>query len=291
MKHIYIEGNSGCNLKIISDNVIFKSTLDREYLPRLKKQCEKQKKFFFLFKENFINKNKKFVIPEIFEENWSCVSGLEYCGFYMQYFQANDFIKFLAYSDIKNVLEVIYCLFDFIDNNISKSEITSIDSDILQQKYLEVNKNIFKRHGNMDSLFDIFKLIERDLQDLPSTINIPIGYCHGDLTFSNILFAQNKIILIDFLDSFIESPLQDIVKLRQDTKHLWSSMFFKGDYDKIKNAIIMDFFDDLINKYFRKYDFYMLYYRIFQRLNLLRIIPYIKQDNILTYIIKEIHKV
>ncbi len=28
--------------------------------------------------------------------------------------------------------------------------------------------------------------------------------------------------MIDFLDSFIETPLMDIVKLRQDTKYNWS---------------------------------------------------------------------
>ena len=53
--------------------------------------------------------------------------------------------------------------------------------------------------------------------DALSDMLIPVGTCHGDLTFSNILFNGNNYYLIDFLDSFIESPLLDIVKLRQDT--------------------------------------------------------------------------
>ena len=41
----YIQGHSGCSLKIINDKLIFKSS-QPNYLPRLKKQCEKQKEFY-----------------------------------------------------------------------------------------------------------------------------------------------------------------------------------------------------------------------------------------------------
>ena len=50
-------------------------------------------------------------------------------------------------------------------------------------------------------------------EQLPIEIEIPMGKCHGDLTFSNILFNGNNYYLIDFLDSFIESPLLDLVKI------------------------------------------------------------------------------
>jgi hypothetical protein len=48
-----------------------------------------------------------------------------------------------------------------------------------------------------------------------------ISACHGDLTFSNILFSKNKIYVIDFLDSYIDSYVMDIVKLKQDLVHNW----------------------------------------------------------------------
>jgi thiamine kinase-like enzyme len=65
---------------------------------------------------------------------------------------------------------------------------------------------------------------------------IPVGICHGDLTLSNILFRGHVaptphtpdeelrrramassggewVILIDFLDNFVESPLADLAKV------------------------------------------------------------------------------
>ncbi len=63
---------------------------------------------------------------------------------------------------------------------------------------------------------------------------MPVGICHGDLTFSNMLFNGNNYYLIDFLDSFVESPLLDIVKLRQDSAYLWSQLMYIHDYDKIR---------------------------------------------------------
>ena len=54
-------------------------------------------------------------------------------------------------------------------------------------------------------------------------ITVSVGFCHGDLTFSNLLVnaKSRRIALFDFLDSFVESPLQDLAKLRQDTAYFW----------------------------------------------------------------------
>lgn len=67
---------------------------------------------------------------------------------------------------------------------------------------------------------------------------MPVGVCHGDLTFSNILFNGNNYYLIDFLDSFIEAPLLDIVKIRQDSAHLWSQLMYTKSYDQIRLQIV-----------------------------------------------------
>ena len=73
-------------------------------------------------------------------------------------------------------------------------------------------------------------------QKLSRAISIPIGFCHGDLTFSNIMFAldDNQVGLIDFLDSFIETPLIDLVKLRQDTHFHWTITRYPHLHDQGK---------------------------------------------------------
>jgi hypothetical protein len=58
---------------------------------------------------------------------------------------------------------------------------------------------------------------------LPTELLMPLGPCHGDLTLSNlILDPASGITLIDFLDTFFETPLQDVAKLKQDFVYGWS---------------------------------------------------------------------
>jgi hypothetical protein len=58
---------------------------------------------------------------------------------------------------------------------------------------------------------------------LPAEMTFPIGSCHGDLTLSNVILDQvSGVTLIDFLDTFLETPLQDVAKLKQDFVYGWS---------------------------------------------------------------------
>ena len=162
----------------------------------------------------------------------------------------------------------------------------SISKKILLDKYYDTIEKITQNKSELEFLSHI----EKELQALPDRIQIPLGKCHGDLTFSNILFTDRKIILIDFLDNFIETPLQDIVKLRQDTKHLWSLRLYKKKYDGTKIEILLNYLDNLIDKHFSKYEFYRKYYFIFQKINLLRILPYAKDKQTFQYVANEIIK-
>lgn len=51
---------------------------------------------------------------------------------------------------------------------------------------------------------------------------VPAGYCHGDLTFENILVVDGELCFVDFLDSFLETPFVDLSKLMQDLLIMWS---------------------------------------------------------------------
>ena len=84
--------------------------------------------------------------------------------------------------------------------------------------------------------------------------------------------------------------MQDIVKLRQDTKHKWSLNLYKNSYDKTKINIILDILDKKVEQYFKTFDFYKSYYTFFQKINLFRIMPYVKNKKIMSYLIKEILK-
>ena len=102
----------------------------------------------------------------------------------------------------------------------------------------------------------ILKDCEKSFNNMPETIEMPIGVCHGDLTFSNILFTSTNYYFIDYLDSFIETPIQDIVKLRQDTKYFWSTMMYKKKYDIVRLNMIFKYIDDKINDHFSNNEYY-----------------------------------
>lgn len=288
MQKIYIKGHSGCDLSIINDTTIFKSSPNKTYTQRLKAQCEKQKAFSMLFKDD-----AQIKIPEILSQKWGSNNAEN--GFSMSYIYADDFISFFEKSDINTILRALNSLFYFINANLKNSTINKLKKELLEHKFISTKENIKakikpKMKVNLE-LQACFKDIEKELISLPNTLHLPLGACHGDLTLSNVLFLKDKIVLIDFLDSFIESPLQDIVKLRQDSKYHWSLRLFKGKYDKTKIKIILNFLDALIDKYFAKYQFYQAYYRIFQKISLFRILPYTQDEEIIKFLSQEIQTI
>ena len=118
-----------------------------------------------------------------------------------------------------------------------------------------------------------------------NSLQIPVGLCHGDLTFSNVLFNGNNYYLIDFLDSFVETPLQDIVKIRQDTRYYWSQLMYTKQYDAVRLRIVCDKIDSEIDSYFRgKYQWYADNYKTVQLMNILRILPYTHEERVVTYL-------
>lgn len=135
--------------------------------------------------------------------------------------------------------------------------------------------------GGVNSLLEQCRKV---FESLPSFIGIPVGKCHGDLTFSNILFNGNNYYLIDFLDSFIESPLLDIVKIRQDSQFEWSRLMYEGEVDLVRLSIISQKIDRGIDAYYSQYEWYQKYYHVFQLMNFLRILQYAKEERVIVYL-------
>ena len=113
-----------------------------------------------------------------------------------------------------------------------------------------------------------------------------MGISHGDLTFSNILIDDHKdsICLIDFLDSFIETPLFDIVKIRQDTKFLWTFLMHKNLRNKAKIEICFSHLDKIIHEKYNSYEWYRKHYTPSQILNMLRVDQYTTNKEVATLI-------
>ena len=83
----------------------------------------------------------------------------------------------------------------------------------------------------------------------------------------------------------------DIVKLRQDSLHLWSQLMYTKAFDAIRLKIICEKIDDELNRYFKKYSWYNEFYSIYQLMNLLRILQYAKEEDVINYLKIEINKI
>ena len=276
---INIKGHSGCNINISRKNgelFILKSTSDPQYINRLRAQVEKQ--------INAYNSNiTDFKIPKIYDiENTSSKLNI-----YMEYIYSMSFIEYFERCSPQNISNFIHSIISYIELQIDKSKISEISTNLFIDKFNDVKSKIIKNNFISEKL-EINKILnvsQSIFEQLPNIIKLPIGICHGDLTFSNILFCGDKYYLIDFLDSFIESPIIDIVKIRQDSAYNWSTLMYSKKYDKIRLNIITKHIDNEISSYFKKYDWYNQYYHIFQLMNFLRILQYTKKHDIAKFLI------
>lgn len=208
---IEIKGHSGCQIDVINENnnlYVYKSTSDAKYLNRLALQAEKQRTAGEISYPHIrvpqiydIERNKDSVIVK------------------MQYVYSKNFIEFFEQAGFEQIDYLIGAIEYFIEHEINQCKLQTVSASIFKNKFADIKQkcldnSLFSNDEVILSIFERSEFFFNNLKD----IQIPVGLCHGDLTFSNILFNGNNYYLIDFLDSFIETPLQDIVKIRQDTQ-------------------------------------------------------------------------
>lgn len=276
---IDIKGHSGCDIDIIEiDGNLYvkKSTNDPKYLKRLYLQGNKQKNDIALC-ESIVN-------PKIHE----LVQNDKEAYILMDYVYAKNFIDYFENASPEDINHFIDTFIKYINKELESCEIKSVDKKVFIDKFNSVKKNCDNNKLTNDNkkVKLILDACEAKFNQLPDNINLPCNICHGDLTFSNILFTSNKYYFIDYLDSFIETPIQDIVKLRQDTKYFWSTMMYSKRYDIVRLNMIFAYIDNKINNYFSEYnEYYAQYYEILQIMNILRILPYVKKESVRDFVL------
>lgn len=281
---IEVKGHSGCTIEVVKTPSCFyleKSTHDVKYISRLYNQAIKQQKA--------LEQRYQYIrIPEIYslekDDSKTIVK--------MEYVYSKNFIDHFETAGFEQINYFVQVFRDFIEREIEQSIIQHLPYSIVLKKWEDVKRRIY---GNKYTMSDndidgivqrANAIIYRNMQDY---IVLPVGICHGDLTFSNILFNGNNFYLIDFLDSFIESPIIDMVKLRQDTAYQWSPLMYAGEYDITRLSIVCSKIDKELDSCFSKYEWYRLYYSIFQLLNFFRILQYAHERKVISYLKKSIN--
>lgn len=280
---LIVKGHSGFSIDIVREGTnlyVYKRCSDADKAERLMRQAAKQEQATGYHYSGF--QTPHIIATEHTEHSASIKMDYIYSRNFMEYFESAGF---------EQIDYFIHTLIHFIEEELAHSPIQVISADIVNSKFRSVEKTIASNphiHKD-DTLTSIMDKSERLLTGITEW-NLPVGICHGDLTFSNILFTANTYYLIDFLDSFIESPLLDIVKLRQDSAHIWSAKLYTKPYDPIRLGIISRKIDAELDSYFQQYSWYNAYYLPLQVLNLLRVLQYAKKDAIVADLENELTK-
>ena len=165
-----------------------------------------------------------------------------------------------------------------INKNFENSKINHINIDLFTHKIEKIilvlgyDSELKSKLETLKSYFLKYKFLE-----------IPCGPCHGDLTLSNIIVSRTSSLnLIDFLPTFIESPLWDIVKIYQDLKYGWSYRNLKGHERASSKIFFLNCLPSQLHIYEKVFKRQIL---LFDALNIARLCPYIKEKETRKWVI------
>lgn len=255
------KGLSGCKIEFNEKlNLVKKTSSNTLYNNRLDNQIKKQ----FLFSNFSISGVDTPKIIDVFRKD------IYY--FNMQYISGQSPFDLFIYgskSEIDIFTQSVINYFNFI---LSSKR----DQDIYEFK-LKTKQKLNLLYT--DSKYKNFIRFLINKNDNTTSKTFYKSFCHGDLTISNMIVKNNKLYLIDFLDSFIDTPIIDIVKLKQDLFYNWS-------LDNIENYTGQDLYRaNQVSKFL--WDKISLIYKdiietmefdLIESLNFLRIEPYIYTD-------------
>jgi hypothetical protein len=250
-------GLSGCKIELLSKDVIRKHSNGLNYNQRLQTQSIKQANFNNLAFSNISSPKVLFYNSE--DLNYF---DMEYCTG-ENVFQYFEYCSVLETQNIKNIL---FQYFDYLVENSFE-----YDNDYFKESVISKLSSL----NSASEYKDIINLIIERYDDL-NINNVKGSFCHGDLTFGNMLFTENQIYFIDFLDSFIDSYLIDFAKIKQDLFYHWIANLNDNKSLRILQIFsyywynISDRYHDIINSQaFDLIDF----------INLIRIEPYANEKN------------
>jgi hypothetical protein len=242
-------GLSGCQIKLLTDNVLRKYSSCERYNQRLLSQIKKQSLF------------SHFILQNIEAPRVHGIHKDEIYSFDMEYVSGFSFDEYFSHANTKQVDFVVDSLCGYFDFLIKNSRVY----------HTEVSKTIFENKINSMKQSDLLSYIKEQVVD----IQVPYSFCHGDLTFANIIFHTNRLYFIDFLDSFIDSYLVDFAKLKQDLYYCWNLKV-----QDIYNLRLYQIYSYIWEKIETRYSDYLntRAFKVLDAMNLLRIEPYLTND-------------
>lgn len=246
IKNKFDGGLSGCKLELLNNTTLRKYSSSPEYNSRLLKQVDKQNFFYNLILKNIDT-------PKVLSVNKD--------SFDMDYVPALSFYDFFSSASVENIEFVIETLFGYFDFISSRFRMVDVTDEILNKL-----DSLIPRSHHKNFIRHLKKIVEDE------SIVVPNTFCHGDLTFNNILFHPNRLFFIDFLDSYVDSFLCDLVKIKQDLYYLWSLKI-----QNLSSVRMIQTYRYIWENLESRYEYYIekISFDVLDAINILRIEPYL----------------
>lgn len=277
-------GQSGCDVELLSDPpVLFirKTSSSLDYDGRLTAQAVKQASFCAS------NTLMGVAAPRLLRsgrlgERWSI--DMQYC----HYDNCIDFLQSASPSAVETLTERLLAI---IDQSLRTAPVMTVPSSIVRDKCDVVCGKILTDRS-LAAAHDVVRRSADLINELiPVSIRLPIGPCHGDMSLSNILIGpRSDVVLIDFLDVFIDTPLHDVVKLRQDTCHHWALLMYQRAFDAHRVKMSLRAIDERIVAHVSHADWYAELYLPFQVLNFMRILQYSRDERRTAWVMQTLER-
>lgn len=171
-------------------------------------------------------------------------------------------------------------------DNLSRSVVQAVPARVFTEKMAQIK--VDTQHPLLQAYLVEAACILKSYFARHSSLAVPVGPCHGDLTLSNIILSQSQgFVLIDFLPTFLDSPLQDLAKISQDLEFGWS--FRHLDHNlRIKAAVFSRLAMSGYVQYL--YSLFPAAAYLFKLLCLARIAPYVEDASTAVWLQQALQK-
>lgn len=263
-------GLSGCPIVMNPSGSVTKYSSSIAYNERLLRQVEKQVEFYS-------RKLEYISCPRVVNIKKSDIFSFE-----MDYISGSNYIDFLGYASPEYIDFFICSIMEYLDETREKRH------DVYGRE--EFCKACIGKVLSLDYFPDysiFFSYLIGRIENIDYK-GVDKTFCHGDLTLSNVLFTQDAIFFLDFLDSYVESWIVDLIKLKQDLFYLWGLYREKDVVDLRSVQVSFHIWEGLLSRYQEVVG--SEEFKIMESINFLRILPYAKTQRDLLILEKIIKK-
>lgn len=275
-RRIVVEGRSGCHLRLVHEGgrtLLRKYSKSVDYSARLVKQANKQTCFYrFVTDCDFRVPN----VSSVFAGDAQRPAHVD-----MEFVHAEKYSDFLGKVSSVRLARFTQSILNYLEQLVQHSRQIRLRKEILIRKLESVTAAIEKKQNDRRLVADAFEYLKTPPNDV-----ILLGRCHGDFTLSNMLFHCDRVYLIDFLDAFIETPVQDVVKLRQDTSFHWSLMLepMLPAHQRDRVLQTLQYIDGRVRLWMMQHESIFIWYDYLQVFNLYRILPYVSVEHEINFV-------